>query len=225
MVRHAARRTNSTMAARRISPARLIPHRWMTRRGRISYTCAAIQKACTPSAGATFMAAAASSTACATRSAIASVPPTSRASRRRYDGCVSHTRRWPDRSRASAHVQLRRQTIYRLPRRHACLGAVGQWRAPGRAFIQVSPAARHPVRRIGRTQRAGDDRSRCRTHHAEPARDATRVVPRDAGTQPEPLPFARVGLRCDQQRARTAVARRLLLQDLHVAARILAACL
>ena len=111
---------------------------------------------------------------------------------------ISHTRRRPHRSRAAARVHLRRRR-YTGCRRHARLGAARQWRASGRPLVQVSPAARHPVRRVGGAERAGDDRSRRRTHHAEPARDAGRAVRRAAGAQPEPLALARLRCRRGQQ--------------------------
>ena len=50
------------------------------------------------------------------------------------------------------------------------------------------------------------------------------LVRRHAGAQPEPLSVAGLRSRRDQQCDRAAASRRLLLQDLHVAARILAAC-
>ena len=72
------------------------------------------------------------------------------------------------RSRQAHPLHLRRQELRRLRRRHARLGADRQRRASYRPLVQVSPAARHPVARLGRRQR-GSSRS-------TPARAASRPI-------------------------------------------------
>ena len=93
-------------------------------------------------------------------------------SRRQHDPAVSLRGRWPDRSRAHASFHLRRPFISRLRRRYTGIRVAGERRSSGRAIVQISSSARHPVRRVRGTQRTGHDRSRRRAHHAEPASDS-----------------------------------------------------
>ena len=51
-------------------------------------------------------------------------------------------------------LHLRRQELYGARRRYRRLGAARQRRASRRPFVQVSPAARHPVGRRRRAERA-----------------------------------------------------------------------
>ena len=67
-------------------------------------------------------------------------------------------------------LQLRRPVLCRHRGRHAGLGAARQRRASGRPLVQVPPAARLPVRRRGRAQRAGRDQARRGAQDAECAR-------------------------------------------------------
>ena len=90
---------------------------------------------------------------------------------------VPHRRRWPHRSqRDRSPSRFDGETLTGLRRRHARLGAARQWRAPGRALLQVSPAARHPGGRGRGAECAGHRRSRRRARDAEPARDAGRAL-------------------------------------------------
>ena len=130
------------------------------------------QRACTLNGGATRMAAAASSTACAIPSATASPRPTSPARR-----VPRHRHGAPSRAAASGATGRSRsrfdgQRLRRVRGRYAGLRPAGERRAPGRAVVQVPPAARHPVaagseepNALVTVDRGGG------AVHAEPARD------------------------------------------------------
>ncbi len=134
-----------------------------------------------PNAGAMCTAADGSSTACATPSPTGSPSPADPATSCRHrpghhDAALPHSGGRADRPRPAGSFQLRRQAAGGFRRRHAGLGPAGERRAPGRPVVQVPPAARHPVRRIRGTQRAGHPRSRRRAGHAQPARHPDRAV-------------------------------------------------
>ena len=104
---------------------------------------------------------------------------------------LSHRARRPHRPRTAAAVLFDGKLVRRLRRRHAGLGAARQRRASGRPLVQISPAARHPGRRLRRAERAGDRDPRRGAPHAEPARDPGRAVRRPDGREPEPLALPR----------------------------------
>ena len=140
-------------------------------------------------------------------------------------------RRFPHRrpAAASTAAQPLRFTFdgrayHGLRRRHARLGAARQRRASRRPLVQVSPPARHPRRGRRGAERAG--RRSARTRRATtPNLRATQVelydgLERDSQNRWPSLAFD-VGAR--QRPALAVHSRRLLLQDLHVAARRLEA--
>ena len=91
-------------------------------------------------------------------------------------------RRRPHRPRAAARASASTAgAIPGLPGRHAGLGAARQRRASRRPLVQISPAARHPVRRRRGAERAGR-RSIAATARvdAQPARHAGRALRRAA---------------------------------------------
>ena len=94
-------------------------------------------------------------------------------------------------------------SLYRASRRHARLGASRQRRPSGRALLQISSAARNPLRRRGGAERAGHRLARARPVHAQSARDPDRAPRRTERLEPEPLALARI--RCRRgQRSRVA---------------------
>ena len=82
--------------------------------------------------------------------------------------------------------------------------------------VQVSPAARLPVRRCGRTQRAGRDQAR-RARKARVSAPPCRSSTTGSSAVAEPLAFVCFLRRRRQRYCFAAVFGRLLLQDLHVA--------
>ena len=105
------------------------------------------------------MAAAASSTRCATPSATVRRDLQGRRKRAADAERGGMTQRVPIAGAAAASIAprplrftLRRPRLRGLRRRHAGLGAARQRRAPGRPLVQVSPAARHPGGRRRRSR-------------------------------------------------------------------------
>ena len=122
-----------------------------TARSSTTSISATIRRAAWPSSGITAAAAAPGSAWCATRAPTRSTSAALAKRGGEVAACARDARREPfrlasggvDRPHAHAQLHLRRQELSRLSRRHAGLGAAGQRRAPGRALVQVSPAARH----------------------------------------------------------------------------------
>ena len=111
----------------------------------------------------------------------------------------------------------------RLRRRHARLGAARQRRAPGRPLVQVSPAARHPHRRLPRSRTRWSASAR-RRRATTPNTARHRRSSSTTGSSPRARTAGRrsrfdVGAVNDLLVA--ALPGRLLLQDLHVAAPLL----
>ncbi len=102
------------------------------------------------------------------------------------------------------------------PRRHAGLGAARQRPAAGGPLVQVSPAARHPQRRVRGAERAGDA-ARGRAGRAEHPGDDGGAFRRAERPQPEPPRPARLRPDGGQRPALALPERGVLLQDLHVA--------
>ena len=94
-----------------------------------------------------------------------------------------------------------------------------------RPVVQISPSARHPRPRVGGAERAGRRRSRPQPARSQQPRHRSRGVRWPEPRQPEPLAIAALRCRRDQRCARRRVRVRVLLQDLHVAAGVLEACL
>ena len=193
--------------------------------GRLSVHARQHQGGCTPSAGATPMAAGGSSTPCATR------PPdhflaTYKAGEPRPLGrraAVKHdvSLRGPRRARrplAADCSSLSTAAPTGLSGRYARLRPAAQRRAPRRPVVQVPPAARHSCRGRRRAQRAGCGSSRRGAVRTQSARDPGRDLRRAAGAEPEPLAEPRLRSRRRQRCAVAVHPGRLLLQDLHVAA-------
>ena len=128
-----------------------------------------------------------------------------------------------DRAQAAA-LHLRRPRYDGFRGRHAGLGAARERRASRRPLVQVSPAARHlSAGRRSRMRWSTVDRDDAR-RDAEPARDAGRALRRPAARQPEPLAVARASTSAPSNDLLSPLlSGGLLLQDLHVAARLLEA--
>ena len=108
-----------------------------------------------------------------------------------------------------------------LCRRHAGLGAARQRRAAGRPQLQVSPAARHPHRRLRGAERAGRvaHRRAARAEHARPPRSSSTTASKP--TSQNRWPSLAFDLLAVNSLFSAVLRRRLLLQDLHVAGRVL----
>ena len=122
-------------------------------------------------------------------------PATRLAPHRRGGALVPHspTRR-PHRSRAA--VALSPSTaapITGFAGDTLASGAARQWRAPGRPLVQISPAARHPVGRLGGAECAGH-RHRGTARAPTPNLRATQVELYEGLTADQPEPLAD---RCD----------------------------
>ena len=111
-----------------------------------------------------------------------------------------------DRGQPLAFTLRRPRAMTGYAGRHAGLGAARQRRAAGRPLVQVSPAARHPHRRVGGAERAGRAAHR-RAARAEHAGDHGRALRRARGSEPEPLAVARASTCCAvNQPARAAAS-------------------
>ena len=128
--------------------------------------------------------------------------------------------RRPHRPRQAGPLHLRRQRLSGLRRRHARLGAARQRRAPRRPLVQISSPARHPGRRLGGAERAGRRRSR-RRRASTPNLRATQVELYDGlvADSQNRWPSLDFDVGAINDLLSPLLRRRLLLQDLHVAAR------
>ena len=111
-------------------------------------------------------------------------------------------------------------TLDRLSGRHARLGAARQRRPSRRPLVQVSPPARHPVGRARRSRTRWstvDARRRARRRRTCARRRSSSTTGSSRDSQNR---WPSLALRCrrGQRPLVAAVPRRLLLQDLHVAA-------
>ena len=106
-------------------------------------------------------------------------------------------------------------------RRHPRLGAARQRRSPDGPVVQVSPPPRRGLRRLRRAERADADPPRPAPGRAEHPRHDPGAPRGTDRREPEPMALARLRPRRGQRPPRHAVLGRLLLQDLHVAARLL----
>ncbi len=96
----------------------------------------------------------------------------------------------------AAELPLRRQELFRLPGRHAGVGADRQWRQAGRPLVQVPSPARHPDVRLGRAQRAGRTVRTGARREPNIQGDDGRALRGARGRQPEPLAVAAPRCRC-----------------------------
>ena len=106
-----------------------------------------------------------------------------------------------------------------LSRRHAGLGTARQRRAPHRAVVQVSPSARHHGGGPRGSERVRHAVARRRPLHAQPP-SATQVELYEGlvAESQNRWPHAALRRRAGQRLLVSFYSRRLLLQDLHVAA-------
>jgi NADPH-dependent 2,4-dienoyl-CoA reductase/sulfur reductase-like enzyme len=105
-------------------------------------------------------------------------------------------------------------------RRHAGLGAAGQRRHAGRPLVQISPPARHPLRRAGGAERAGRAALKARGASPTPG-DHGRAVRRAGARSQNRWPSLAFDMNAVNQLLAPISIGRLLLQDLHVAGGVL----
>ncbi len=129
-------------------------------------------------------------------------------------------RRGRHRPRPAPPLPARRQALRRLCRRHAGRGDAGQWRASGRALVQISSPARHSQRRARGAKRSCRA-ARLRAARAQYARHHDRTLRRSRSPHAEPLAVAALRPAVSVGAVHAADAGRLLLQDLHVAGELL----
>ncbi len=219
--RAAGERVSAT-AARRISPVPLDPAAvddaaWAD----FPLLRATIRRALTPSAGGTCMAAAGSSTACATRSPTGSSPPTGPANGGRHDPAVPHRRRVAaSTATKSSDFSFDGRRLRGLspatrwpPRcwRTACIWSGGRSNITGRA-ASCPPGPRNPTRWSRSIAARAASRPTCARHRSN---FTTACVARSQNR----FPSLRFDLGAVAGLAVAAAVRRVLLQDLHVAAR------
>ena len=127
----------------------------------------------------------------------------------------------PDRPVQADHHALQRRGCRCARRRYRRLGAPRQRHPLRRPLVQVSPPARHLQPRHRGAERAAVGRPRRRPHRSQQSRHLPRGRQRPLASLAEPLAVARFRRRRRQRRAVADFRRRLLLQDVHVAAVLL----